>query len=193
MCDFPQNMIKSLGKKEGELAGFREQLQQANLALKRSEEALEVWLAVWSLSPVLQEFVVVDVEDASVVCFIGVGGGGGQWKGWGGGMSTGGTAGRLVSAAKTCLLFSVEFIIVDVEYASVACFMGWVGEGAVGGGGGGGGGESLVGWSGVCFAGWSDGGDKENWAGWSDEGMRRTGLVGLGGYGWVGGDENWAS
>ena len=45
----------------------------------------------------------------------------------------------------------------------------------------------------MCFAGWSDGGDKENWAGWSDEGMRRTGLVGLGGYGWVGGDENWAS
>ena len=42
VCDFPQSMIKSLGKKEGELAGFREQLQQANLALKRSEEALEV-------------------------------------------------------------------------------------------------------------------------------------------------------
>ena len=37
-------MIKSLGKKEGELAGFKEQLQQANLALKSSEEALEVWL-----------------------------------------------------------------------------------------------------------------------------------------------------
>ncbi|XP_076436718.1 uncharacterized protein LOC143276177 isoform X2 [Babylonia areolata] len=36
-----ENMIKSLGKKEGELAGFREQLQQANQALKRSEEALE--------------------------------------------------------------------------------------------------------------------------------------------------------
>ena len=60
VCDFPQNMIKSLGKKEGELAGFREQLQQANLALKCSEEALEVRLAVLSLSPVLQEFVVLD-------------------------------------------------------------------------------------------------------------------------------------
>nr|KAG5710593.1 hypothetical protein BaRGS_013239 [Batillaria attramentaria] len=36
-----ENMIRSLGKKEGELAGFRDQLQQANQALKRSEEALE--------------------------------------------------------------------------------------------------------------------------------------------------------
>ena len=44
VCNCPQNMIKSLGKKEGELAGFKEQLQQANLALKSSEEALEVWL-----------------------------------------------------------------------------------------------------------------------------------------------------
>lgn len=35
-------MIKSLGKKEGELAGFREQLDLANQALRRSEEALEV-------------------------------------------------------------------------------------------------------------------------------------------------------
>ena len=34
-------MIKSLGKKEGELAGFREQLELANSALARSEEALE--------------------------------------------------------------------------------------------------------------------------------------------------------
>ena len=44
-------------------------------------------------------------------------------------MSTGGTADRLVSAAKTCLLSSVKFIVVDVEYASVVCFMGWVGVG----------------------------------------------------------------
>ena len=35
-------MIKSLGKKEGELEGIREQLQQANQALQKSEEALEV-------------------------------------------------------------------------------------------------------------------------------------------------------
>lgn len=36
-----ENLIKSLGKKEGELAGFQEQLSRAMEALNKSEEAVE--------------------------------------------------------------------------------------------------------------------------------------------------------
>ena len=37
-----QNLIKSLGKKEGELEGFQDQLRKAMDALNKSEEAVEV-------------------------------------------------------------------------------------------------------------------------------------------------------
>lgn len=43
-CDdvFPQNLLKNLGKKEGELEGFKELLNKAETALRQSEDAVQV-------------------------------------------------------------------------------------------------------------------------------------------------------
>lgn len=48
-CDdvFPQNLLKNLGKKEGELEGFKELLNKAETALRQSEDAVQVGSTIY--------------------------------------------------------------------------------------------------------------------------------------------------
>lgn len=48
-CDdvFPQNLLKNLGKKEGELEGFKELLNKAETALRQSEDAVQVGSVIY--------------------------------------------------------------------------------------------------------------------------------------------------
>lgn len=64
-CDdvFPQNLLKNLGKKEGELEGFKELLNKAETALRQSEDAVQVGSIIYMVKILIYFWVIKAMLD----------------------------------------------------------------------------------------------------------------------------------